>query len=92
MLADGCFVRFDHRLQTWTAVGRLHQITIPVLLINGRDDKVTDNATQPIFFEVPKVRWVTMDKSSHMSFWEERERYMQLLDAWLQMPDAAATA
>jgi pimeloyl-ACP methyl ester carboxylesterase len=56
-------------LKNWTAVGRLHEINVPVLLINGRDDKVTDAAAQPIFFEVPKVRWVTMDKSSHMPFW-----------------------
>jgi pimeloyl-ACP methyl ester carboxylesterase len=81
-------VRYNAKLKNWTAVGRLHEINVPVLLINGRDDKVTDAAAQPIFFEVPKVRWVTMDKSSHMPFWEERARYMQLVDTWLRMPDA----
>jgi pimeloyl-ACP methyl ester carboxylesterase len=68
-------------------VGQLHQILVPVFLINGQYDVVTNSATEPIFFEVPKVRWVTMDKSSHMPFWEERERYMQLVNAWLRMPD-----
>jgi pimeloyl-ACP methyl ester carboxylesterase len=90
-LSHQLFFRFHHRLQTWTAVGRLRQIAVPVFLINGRDDKVTSHATQPIFLEVPKIRWVTMDKSSHMPFWEERERYMQLVDAWLRMPEVSKT-
>lgn len=30
----------------------------------------------PWFKSIPKVRWVTLG-GSHMSHWEDRERYMQ---------------
>lgn len=30
----------------------------------------------PWFTTIPKVRWVTLG-GSHMSHWEDRERYMQ---------------
>jgi pimeloyl-ACP methyl ester carboxylesterase len=60
------------------------EINKPILLINGRMDKITDYVLEPIFYEVPKIRWITMDNSSHMPFWEERERFTDLVDKWLR--------
>jgi pimeloyl-ACP methyl ester carboxylesterase len=42
-----------------------------------------DAAVAPYFFNIPKAKWITMDKTSHMPFWEERERYMKLVEDFL---------
>jgi len=32
---------------------------------------------------VPRVRWVQFAESSHMPFWEERERFMEVVAGFL---------
>jgi pimeloyl-ACP methyl ester carboxylesterase len=76
--------RFENELTDWSAIGRMHAVSVPTLIVNGRADKVSDYVIEPIFWETPKVKWVTMDGSSHMPFWEERERFHKLVDDWLR--------
>ncbi|KAI0061232.1 proline iminopeptidase, partial [Artomyces pyxidatus] len=70
---------FGGVLPTWSIVNRLHSIRIPVLVVNGAEDMAQDLVVEPFFWRIDKVKWVTFGKSSHMPFWEERERYMQLV-------------
>ncbi|KAH9944575.1 proline-specific peptidase [Amylocystis lapponica] len=70
-------------LKTWTVVDKIHTITQPTLLINGADDEAQDVCMRPFFEKMPKVKWVTMMNSSHTSFFEERERYMEFLANFL---------
>lgn len=35
--------------------------------------------------KIPNVRWVKFEGSSHMPFWEERERYMSILDEFMRV-------
>ena len=37
----------------------------------------------PFFEKIPKVRWVTLENSSHVGFFEERERYMESMGGFL---------
>jgi pimeloyl-ACP methyl ester carboxylesterase len=71
-------------LQDWSAIGRLHLVTVPVFVINGAADTADTHAVAPLFFGLPRARWVTMDGSSHMPFWEERARFGELVDQWLR--------
>jgi pimeloyl-ACP methyl ester carboxylesterase len=66
-------------------VGRLQQITVPALLVNGRYDTAQDWVVESFFKELPHVKWVRFDSegSSHTPMWEDRERYMQLLKEFL---------
>jgi pimeloyl-ACP methyl ester carboxylesterase len=66
-------------------VGRLQQITVPALLVNGRYDTAQDWVVEPFFKELPRVKWVRFDSegSSHTPMWEDRERYIQLLKEFL---------
>ena len=70
-------------LKTWTVVDRLPQIEVPTLVLNGRYDEAQDVCVAPFFEKIPRVRWVTLEKSSHMAFVEERERYMQIVGDFL---------
>jgi pimeloyl-ACP methyl ester carboxylesterase len=69
----------------WTIVDRLHLINVPTLLINGRYEQADDAAMGPYFANIPKVKWVTLEQSSHMPFYEEKERYMKLVEGFLAL-------
>ena len=56
---------------------------MPVLLINGRYDEVQDITVAPWFMHIPRVKWVQLEKSSHMGQFEERSRCMQFVGAFL---------
>ncbi|KAI0254989.1 prolyl aminopeptidase-2 [Lactifluus subvellereus] len=70
-------------IKDWTITDELHKIAIPTLLINGRYDEAQDSTMAPAFAHIPKVRWVTLENSSHMSHWEERERVMEIVGGFL---------
>lgn len=40
---------------------------------------------QPFFDKIPKVKWVTLENSSHLPMWEERERYIKVVENFLTL-------
>jgi pimeloyl-ACP methyl ester carboxylesterase len=44
-----------------------------------------DFVVKPFFDKIQKVKWVTLENSSHTPFFEERERYMQLVAEFLSL-------
>ena len=66
-------------LKDWTIIPDAHKIEAETFILHGRYDHVQDVAVLPLFERITKVRWVTLEKSSHTGFFEERERYMELL-------------
>lgn len=71
-------------LKDWEGWRYAHQIEVPTLLLNGKYDEVMDFVMEPFFRVINKVRWVTLPNSSHVSMWEDRERYMQLVGDFLE--------
>lgn len=41
---------------------------------------VQDFVVRPFFDGIQKVKWVTLENSSHTPFFEEHERYMRLVE------------
>ena len=70
-------------LKNFSAVGRLHKVTVPTLVINGEYDEATESVNMPFFNEIPRVRWVTMANTSHTSWLEDPDRYFSLLANFL---------
>jgi len=70
-------------LKTWSVKGKLAKIKAPTLLVNGRYDEAVDEVVQPFFEEIEKVKWFTFAESSHMPHWEEREKFMDLVNQFL---------
>ncbi|KAJ6619290.1 hypothetical protein B0H10DRAFT_2369592, partial [Mycena sp. CBHHK59/15] len=56
----------------WTIVDRLHEITVPCLVINGRYDLWQDFVVRPFVDKIPKVKWISYENASHLPMWEER--------------------
>jgi len=46
-------------------------------------DIAQDFVVKPFFDEIPKVKWVTLEASSHTPFLEEPARYMQIVGEFL---------
>ncbi|KAJ4473169.1 proline-specific peptidase [Lentinula aciculospora] len=67
----------------WSCIGRLDRVLVPTLIVNGRMDLAQDFVVKPFFDGIAQAKWVRMENSSHMAIWEERERYMSILDQFL---------
>ncbi|KAL7283433.1 hypothetical protein ACG7TL_002863 [Trametes sanguinea] len=72
-------------LKDWSIIDRLHLVRVPVFVMNGRKDISQDFVVAPFFEKIRKVKWVTLENSSHTPFWEERERYNQLVAEFLKL-------
>ncbi|KAF8966656.1 proline-specific peptidase [Flammula alnicola] len=70
-------------LKDWSVIDELHKISVPTLMLNGRYDEAQDSAMIEFFTRLPKVKWVQFAESAHMSQYEERARYMDIVGKWL---------
>jgi L-proline amide hydrolase len=71
-------------LKDWSIVDRLPAVDVPTLVINGRYDEATDECVRPYVERIPGARHVRFENSSHMPHVEERELYMNTVDAFLE--------
>jgi len=74
-------------LQDWSVVDQLHLIAAPTLLVSGRFDESTPAVNQPFFDNIPNVRWEILEHSSHMPFFEEPDRYLDVVGSFLDEQD-----
>lgn len=74
---------FGRDIKDWSSIEYLHTIRVPTFVINGRKDISQDFVVAPFFEKIDKVKWVTFENSGHGAFWEERERYMQIVGQFL---------
>jgi proline-specific peptidase len=68
---------------------RLGEIRLPTLVLGGRYDEVTPAVADQIRHGIPGARGVTFAESSHVPFWEERERFMAVVARFLDSVDRA---
>jgi pimeloyl-ACP methyl ester carboxylesterase len=69
----------------YDCIDRVHEIKVPCLMVNGRYDTCADSTLAPLFKSLPRVKWVKFESehSSHTPFWEDRKRYVEVLDEFL---------
>jgi pimeloyl-ACP methyl ester carboxylesterase len=70
-------------LKDWSVIPKLSAVSCPTLILNGADDEVPDSCVAPLFHGIKRARWVTFGLSSHMAFWEEPEKYFQIVGDFL---------
>jgi proline-specific peptidase len=75
---------FDGNLADWDRVDRLREIEVPTLITVGRHDELTPACSRQIHEQVPNSRLVDFEDGSHMTFWEETERYLHVVDDFLR--------
>ncbi|KAJ7096082.1 proline iminopeptidase [Mycena epipterygia] len=69
----------------WDITDRIHLMRhIPTLLTNGEHDYMANSVCAPFFWGIDRIKWVKFANSSHTPHWEERERYMCVVAAFLE--------
>ena len=71
-------------LKDWSIVNRLGEIAPPTLLLSGRYDEATPAIVEVIHNGIPGSEWVLFENSSHMPHVEEQERFLQVVNDWLE--------
>ena len=76
-------IRTFGELKDWSIVDRLDQIDVSTLVINGRYDIAQDFVVAPFYRGIKKVKWVTLENCSHTPMWEDPNRYLSLVNDFL---------
>lgn len=71
-------------IKDWDRTERLHEITIPTLIISGKYDESTPLLNQIMHKGIPNSEWVLFENSSHLPHVEEEEKYMQTVGTFLE--------
>ncbi|HZQ89949.1 MAG TPA: proline iminopeptidase-family hydrolase [Gaiellaceae bacterium] len=74
-------------IRDWQAKDRLGSIDVPTLLVSGSHDEATPALQEALRDGIRGAEWVLFEDSSHLPHVEERERYMQVVGAWLTRND-----
>jgi pimeloyl-ACP methyl ester carboxylesterase len=77
-------------LKDWNVESRLGEITVPTLILSGRYDEATPAQQQRLQQGIPGSRWTILERSTHLTFLEEPERYREVLSSFLDDVDARA--
>jgi proline iminopeptidase len=67
----------------WDKTTELPKIQVPTLVTGGRYDEVSTKVAESIHKGIKGSKRLTFANSSHMPFWEERERYMRAVAKFL---------
>jgi len=70
-------------IKDWDATARLGEIRVPTLVTAGRYDEITPLVAESIHRGIRGSQFELFENSSHLAFWEERPRYMEVLRAFL---------
>jgi L-proline amide hydrolase len=63
---------------------RLPEIDVPVLLASGEHDEVRPHVVANMHERLRDSEWVLFEDSSHMPHLEERERFLEVVEAFLE--------
>jgi proline iminopeptidase len=75
---------FDGNLADWDRVDRIAEIRVPTLVTVGRHDELAPACSEQIRDRIAGSRLVVFEDGSHMTFWEEPERYLEVVDEFLR--------
>jgi len=70
-------------MRYWDVTNQLHKIRIPTLVTGGRYDEVSPKVARSIHKGIKKSKLVTFANSSHLPMWEEREKFIAVVQKFL---------
>ena len=81
----------DGELSDWDLRTRIHEISIPTLVVAGRHDGATSGAEDVLHEGIPGSELAVFEDSSHYPFAEEPERFVHTLDDFLTRAEGVST-
>lgn len=76
-------------LKDWSVVSDVHRIQAPTLLVSGAFDEAAPSTVQPFADAIPDVRWQIFEDASHVPHIEQRDAFMDLVEAFVDEHDHA---
>ncbi len=76
-------IQITGTLRDWDVSEELGKLAIPCLITVGKYDSVTPNVAEDIHSRVKKSKLVIFEQSAHIAMWEEREKYLSVVRAFL---------
>jgi proline-specific peptidase len=73
---------FIGKLKGWDITARLHEISVPTLLVSGTSDEVTPLLVKQEYDLIPKSEWHLLP-GTHLVHVEQRETYNRLVEEFL---------
>jgi L-proline amide hydrolase len=77
------------RLADWDVTARLGEIEYPTLVVSGRHDLVTPPMAAALYQGIASSEWVVFEHSAHVPHLEEPQRYLEVLDGFLERVESA---
>ncbi len=74
-------------IKDWQVKDRLGEIRVPTLVASGRYDEATPALQEALVEGIAGAEQVIFEESSHMPFWEERQRFMSVVGNFLARHD-----
>jgi len=71
-------------IRYWDVTNELHKIKVPTLVTCGRYDEVSPKVARDIHRRIKNSRLRIFPRSSHLPFWEERDRFMNTVKKFLE--------
>ncbi|MGD0249894.1 MAG: proline iminopeptidase-family hydrolase [Thermoplasmata archaeon] len=71
-------------IRDYDVTDRLGEIRVPTLVTAGRYDEITPAVARAIHEHLRGSEFAVFDESSHVAFWEERDRYMRIVADFLR--------
>jgi proline-specific peptidase len=76
------------KLKGWDVTGRLHEITVPTLLVSGASDEVTPLLVKEEYDRIPNAQWHLLP-GTHLVHVEQRDTYNRLVEEFLRKQETA---
>jgi proline-specific peptidase len=76
-------------LKDWDVSDRLGELDLPVLITSGRYDEMTSALVQPLVERIRGAEYVLFEKSAHLAMAEEPERYLRVVESFLDRVEAS---
>ncbi len=76
-------------LADWEVTARLGEVQCPTLVVSGRHDLVTPPMAAALYQGIPSSDWVVFEHSAHVPHLEEPQRYLEVLDGFLEKAESA---
>lgn len=70
----------------WNMEGKANMIEVPTLVINGIDEFASGDAVKPFVDEIPDVRLITIEGTTHSPNFEKEKEYMKIVGDFLTAP------
>lgn len=75
-------------LRDWDRAGRLHEITVPTLLMFGRYDEATPACAETLRTGIRNSKLHVFEQSAHMAHLEETDEFLRVLRTFLRGVEA----